>query len=742
MVRRQELLAFRRQREFGVLGGVDWRRTLLAAWVLLSGAGCAEMGMYGGTEPAVSAAPTVQASAVASDAEADEGKDDAADEPRKPTILQRGNDQVVALPEPRAPFKVDGEAVSLNFEEAPLMEVVHSIVGEVLQLDYVVEHPINGMVTLRTRTPIPRDQLLAVLESLLQSNGAVMVRDPNDRLFISSSPNARDMYPAFESAKSEGAGFSHVIVPLQFVSATEMSEILAPVAEEESFVRIDSIRNLLVLAGTRNQIDGWMEIISTFDIDQLKGMSVGVYPVEYSSVEIVGAALLELLRTMQSEGESGSALSGVVRVLPLEALDSILVITPRRHYLKQVGEWIARLDQPSDAAGEPSLYVYEVQNGDAGQMAELLSGLLGGGVGGRGGDAGGAGVAPGLTPMTSGSTAGGANAGGSAGAGSGGGNANRSGGAQYSIGDDVRVVADSFNNSLLVYAPRREYRKIEAALIKLDVVPKQVLIEASILEVQLVEDLQYGLEWAFNSSTGDYAGRGQLALGDTAIGPRVPGFSYTLTDSADAVRAVVNALAEDSLVNVISTPSIMVLDNHTASIQVGDQQPIQSGQVVTNGGNTTTVIEYKDTGVQLEVTPTVNAGGLVTMDISQSVIDVGLVDSATGQRSFLTRDVVSRVAIRSGESVVLGGLIRDNSSEGNNGIPILKDIPGLGALFSGTTKNNTRTELLVFITPRVMRNQEELRDVSAEMRRRMKGLRYSEDLPGAMRQVPVTTGTP
>jgi general secretion pathway protein D len=470
-------------------------------------------------------------------------------------------------------------------------------------------------------------------------------------------------------------------------------------------------------------------------------MSVGVFPLEYSSVEIIDTALSELLGTSMDElaggggagadgappggaaGGSGASLGSLVRIMPLEGLDSILVLSPRSHYLAKIGEWIEKLDQPQDAAGEPSLYVYPVQNGDASQMAELLQGLLAGQ--GGGGVARDGGVAPGLTATTT-------NAGGAAGgAGSSrrGGNRQGGGSMQFSVGDDVRVIADNYNNSLLVYAPRREYRKIEAALRKLDVVPKQVLIEASILEVQLVDELQYGIEWAFNDSVGDLAGSGLLALGENAIGPRIPGFSYTLTDSADAVRAVVNALAEDSLVNVLSTPSIMVLDNYTASIQVGDQQPIQSGQTVSNGGNLTTSIEYKDTGVLLEVTPTVNAGGLVTMDINQSVTDVGAVDSATGQRSFLKRDVISRVAVRSGESVVLGGLIRDNSTTGNSGIPLLKDIPGIGALFGGTTQSSNRVELLVFITPRVVRDQQDLRDISTEMRNRMKGIQYFGDLP-------------
>lgn len=195
------------------------------------------------------------------------------------------------------------------------------------------------------------------------------------------------------------------------------------------------------------------------------------------------------------------------------------------------------------------------------------------------------------------------------------------------------------------------------------------------------------------------------------------------------MKAVLNTLAEKALINVISTPSVMVLDNHTAAIHVGDQQPIQSQSTVTTGGNVQNSITYKDTGVKLQVTPSVNDGGLVTLDIDQTVTDVGPVDAATRQRSFLERHVSSRVAIRSGESVVLGGLIRDNETEGKSGVPLLMDIPVVGALFSTTTKASSRTELLIFITPRVMEGDEDLRDLNREMRARMQGLTNFEDLP-------------
>ena len=262
-------------------------------------------------------------------------------------------------------------------------------------------------------------------------------------------------------------------------------------------------------------------------------------------------------------------------------------------------------------------------------------------------------------------------------------------------------------------------------------VSAQVLIEASIIEVSLSDDLQYGLEWAFdNNLGGGNTGTGLLDLGG-GLGPG-PGFSYSITNSAGEFKAVLNALAEKSLINVISTPSVLVLDNHTASIHVGDQQPIQSQTTFTDGGNVQNSITYKDTGVKLEVTPSVNDGGLVTMEISQSVIDVGLIDPATKQRSFRSRDVNSKVAVRDGESVVLGGLILDNETEGKGGIPLLMDIPVLGSLFSTTTNSSVRTELLVFITPRVVESDEDLRLLNAEMRSRMRGLKNFEDLPKPM----------
>ena len=245
------------------------------------------------------------------------------------------------------------------------------------------------------------------------------------------------------------------------------------------------------------------------------------------------------------------------------------------------------------------------------------------------------------------------------------------------------VLADEENNALMIYSTGMQFRKIEAALEKLDVAATQILIEASILEVTLTDKLRYGLEWAFRSGGlggSNYSGSGGWGSSGVPSGT-YPGFNYTVANSSGGISGVLNMLSSESLVNVISSPSVMVLDNSTATIQVGDQVPILTGTAFTDGGNSIQSIQYRDTGVQLTVTPSVNAGGLVTMEVSQSVTDVGLEDPATGQRSFMNREIQSKVSVRSGESVVLGGLIRDNASKSGEGIPWLHKIPLLGAAF-------------------------------------------------------------
>jgi general secretion pathway protein D len=307
------------------------------------------------------------------------------------------------------------------------------------------------------------------------------------------------------------------------------------------------------------------------------------------------------------------------------------------------------------------------------------------------------------------------------------------------LGDTVRVMADHINNTLLVRATPAEYERIESTLKRLDVQRAQVLVEASIVEVTLNNDLQYGLEWSFSNNHigingNKYTGTGSLVNGTAAA----TGFTWALSN-ATGINAQLRALADKSLIKVISSPSLLVLDNQTAAIQVGNQQPISTGTVINTASDfTSTSIQYQNTGVMLAVTPAVTAGDLVTMNISQMVSDLDKSDaSATpGYPTFMQRQINTQVAVRSGETIVLGGLIKDSASSGNSGLPFLSNIPVLGALFGTHSTSAQRTELLVIITPRVLRSDQDARAVSREMRDRMRGL-TSQDLP-----VPTPPGTP
>jgi len=710
-------------------------------------------GASGSTLASESPRPAADASAELSTSAADLAQRTGDGPARREPIIYRGNNQTVKMPAVAAPVRLVGDDVSLNFEQAPVEEVLHAVLGDILNLDYVVDQPVKGEVTLRTWTPMPRDQLLKVLESLLKANGALLIRKPDGTYLVTSAEAGGSYSQRVSNPASTAAGYATVVVPLQYISAAGMAEVLEPVTEENSILLVDSARNLLMLAGTREQLNGWLDLVTTFDVDLLKGMSVGLFPLENSDVDEVAVGLNALLQE-GGDKEHAGPLSGLVRVVPVKRLNSIMIVTPRSEYLDILGKWISRMDSAPDSRWEKRLFVYPVQNTSATRLAELLNGIYADTETTRAGSAGksspggvGAGIAPGMAMETIGDGTGSPR--------KGGGGATPVDDTPDSTGKDVditsvsmttdvsesksplegvRVVADDENNALMIYATGVQYDLIKDALEQLDIVATQVIIEASILEVTLTDELRYGLEWTFSNEIGNQReGRGLLANTANVPAGQLPGFSYVVTNTIGDVKAVLNALADKSLINVISTPSVMVLDNHTAYIHVGDQVPIIDQQSTSDASSTSRItqsITYRDTGVKLSVTPSVNAGGLVTMDVEQSVTDVGPIDSATGQRAFLERNILSKVAVRSNQSVVLGGLIRENATRDNRGIPFLHTLPVVGSLFGSTIDDGKRTELLVIITPRALYSEEELRQVSKEMRSKIRKMELI-DVPDA-----------
>lgn len=623
-----------------------------------------------------------------------------------------------------APPGEDGE-ITLNFEGQGIQEVVQAILGHLFQENYTIAPGVSGEVTFATARPLTRDQVMPVLEMLLRWNGATMIwREGRYHILPINEAIRGNLVPRFDSA-DRARGYEVMVVPLSFIAPSQMAEILEPYAREDGVFRADNARGLLFLAGTRFELRNYLQIIETFDVDWLAGMSVGMFSLERIEVR-------ELLPELEAVfGEGGDTpLAGMFRFLPLERLNAIMVITPNEHYLDEAERWIARLDRSSSGAGA-RLYVYRVKNLEADVLAGYLGDIFGttGTRSTRPRTDRGA-LAPGMEPATI-TTAGEmqrqesrrndqprATEGG------------------LSLGEDgeVRITAVTETNSLLIQAAPAQYDAILSAIRRLDEEPLQVLVEAQVLIVELTDQLRYGVSW-FLANSGPEAGGPELPSGfapsrdqNTLIFGAGTSTLGTLTRRAvdrTFVAATIDALETVSNVRTISSPSLMVRNNSNAMINVGSQLPVQSTRFVggTVGETASTIgnVQFISTGVTLNVTPRVNPGGLVYLDIRQEVSSPGA-PGVGDNPTINTRSIQTDVAIQSGQTIMLGGLIQDDETESKSGVPGAQRVPGLGALFRQTRNEMVRTETLVLITPSVIDSSDRLREVSDEMVRQFRGL--------------------
>ncbi len=631
----------------------------------------------------------------------------------------------------REPRPVDGEGeITLNFEGQGIQEIIHAILGDILQENYVIAPGISGEVTFSTARPVASDQVLPILEMLLRWNGATLVwRD--DRFHVLPVSDAvRGNLTLRPSGGELQRGYQVVAVPLEYISAEQMQLLLEPYAREDAVLNADNARSMLVLAGTRAELRNYMQIVDTFDVDWLKGMSVGMFQIQRVEVADLITELEELL------GGEDSPLAGMFRIMPLERLNSIMVITPNEHYLNEVESWIERLDRSSPEAGS-RLYVYRVKNLDAEVLAGYLANVFGGeGGGGRSTarqDRGS--LAPGLETAQASSVSEFQNqtspqARDRASSGSGGG-----GGGTVTLGEDgdVRITAVLETNSLLIQASPSDYDAILNAIERLDEEPLQVLIEAQVLIVALTDELQYGVSWFLANSLPDEEGFPGLPADSGFVGsPEANNFRFgagtgflgAIADSvgSDFVSATINALESVSDVRTISAPSLMVRNNSDARINVGTQVPIQSTSFTGNTDRVFGSTQFLNTGVILSVTPRVNPGGLVYMTVSQEVSSPGERATPESNPAINTRTIETEVAVQSGQTIVLGGLIEETTNKGRSGVPFLQRIPGLGALFRSSNDSLSRSETLVLITPTVVESTAKLERVSREFSRKFRGL--------------------
>ena len=612
------------------------------------------------------------------------------------------------------------DGVTLNFEKAPLHEFLSVIFDKILLQNYVVDPSVIGTVTLHTTRPITLAAVLPTVETVLQLNNAALIYDDGVYRIIplDAAPHAARSPSVGRYSTGRDIGYGFQVVPLQFASATEIQKIVSPFLANGSTLRVDAARNILILGGPRFRLEELLATVRTFDVDWLKGMSFAMFRLEYADA----VTMVEELEQIVGEG-SDTPLAGIVRLLPIERLNAVLVITHRPVHIASVRALIEQFDLGVEGSGGRRLFIYELENGKAESIANALQQIFGTGEaetpvtrqGGLSADS----VFRPATSLSRPVVQPGSSSGGQAQAVVAQGTANGGDGIVAEQSGHIKVIADTDNNSVLVLASREDYRSIEAAIRRLDVPPRQVLIEATIAEVSLSDNLSYGVRWFLEEENWQLGFNAPVPTGASG-----EGLAFAFFDQDSSVRAFFDLLSANSTVKFLSTPQVMVLDNQTANIRVGDQIPVttRSSQSTTNpDAPIVTEVQFRDTGTLLTVTPRINSGGQVTLEISQEVSLPGTSPAVGGggNVSIAQRTINSSVTVQSGQTVVLGGLILENTTEGRSGIPILQDIPLLGNLFSKSTEDVFRTELLITVKPQVITNSREMRRATEELRRQM-----------------------
>ncbi len=665
----------------------------------------------------------------------------------------RGPANSVGRPVAAGPRQGDGSAgVMFNFNNQSIVAVINTIMGDLLQENYSIAQGVTGDVSFSTSKPVDKAQSMAILESLLSWTNNAMIRQGDRYLILPANQAVAGQLVPSMGMRQPAAGLSVRLFSLRFISAAEMQKLLKPFARENAFLLVDPARNVLGMAGTADELANYQASIDTFDVDWLRGMSIGVFGLQRATV----AELLPELQKVFGP-DSGTPLAGMLRFMPIERTNSVVAISSQPQYLQEVGEWIRTID--NGGGNEPQLYVYDVRNMKAQDLARYLRQIYGSGAIK---DEPAAEVAPGLTTTTLSTPIGGA---GSNYAGVGNGslsNLSRTGGlgqngnglgqmanaqanpqqptdtqdepeaasadasGRKSLDDSTRITAQQSSNQLLIRTRPSQWAEIESAIRRLDNPPMQVQIETRILEVSLTGELDLGVQWylgrlAGNSTTtgiGDVSGsQGALGSGGAGLGATDSLFYSFVSNN---LQIAIHALESSGKTQVLSAPSLVVMNNQQAQIQVGDDIPISQTTVNTIASDTTlSSVEYIQTGVILDVTPRINPGGLVYMDIKQQVSDAGTTTATDVNPRISTRSIATQVAVQSGQTVLLGGLIKQDDAQTVAKVPYLGSIPGLGWLFGSTGRTKARTELIVLITPRVVTSNSQAREVTDEYRQQM-----------------------
>lgn len=666
-------------------------------------------------------------------------------------IVRRGSGQMINRGAATAPAPAGaagparGGNTTFNFEGESLNAVIKAILGDMLGQNYVIAPGVQGTVTFATPKPVDSAQALSLLEMVLGWNNARMIySDGRYNILPADQALAGAVAPRAGAPGMARGGYQVQVVPLRYISATEMEKLLKPYARPNSIVNVEPSRNLITLAGTRSELANYLRTIEVFDVDWLSGMSVGVFPLQASNASKVVADLEKVFGE-----QSKSPVAGMFRFMPLEGSNAVLAITSQPDYLDDIQAWIDRIDGTGDT---PRLFTHELRYIKADELATRLAEVFGSGRGNNNGDGGASlmypnpetirGLADNMS-STSDAYGGSKDSFSSAGGGTGGGTggvgqmnldpqqATRNTTVTLEVnGDKVGVSAVPETNSLLVRASPAAWKSIREVVEKLDVMPMQVHIEAQVVEVQLSGELAYGVNWFFeravtDNGLPDAVGRttwSQLAGSIKPAGTNDGGMLWTFLGPNAA--AVISALDKVTDVRMLQTPSVFVRNNYEATFNVGSRIPINSVSVNPNLGSESTIsqVQYIDTGTILKVRPRATKDGTIFMDVVQEVSAPSGNPDANGNVRIDTRRLKTNAMVQSGETVIMAGLIQDNRTRGSSGFPGLSRIPVIGGLFGRQTTSDSRNETIILLTPTLVRNPQESRDLTDEYGRRFRAM--------------------
>ncbi|AMJ57725.1 MULTISPECIES: type II secretion system secretin GspD [Stenotrophomonas] len=681
-----------------------------------------------------------------------------ADDSQGRAVIRRGNGTVInraaaSAPAPALSAAGNGTAV-FNFEGESVQAVTKAILGDMLGQNYVIAPTVQGTVTLATPKPVSPAQALNLLEMVLGWNNARLIYSGGRYNVVPADQSLAGTVAPSTAPAAAARGYEVRVVPLQYISAAEMKKVLEPYARPNAIVGVDGSRNVITLGGTRTELENYLRTVEIFDVDWLSGMSVGVFPIQSGRASQVAN---DLEKVFGENSKTPSA--GMFRFMPLDNANAVLVITPQARYLDQIQQWLDRIDS---AGGNARLFSYELKYIKAKDLADRLAEVFGSSGSRSQGDSG-TSLAPGASPVTLGGrgqdggygqndglkgsdigSAGGAGSGLSGSSGGGMGESlqlpqQTSGNGSVTLeveGDRVGVSAVEETNTLLVRSTPQAWRSIQEVVEKLDVMPLQVHIEAQVAEVALDGKLSYGVNWFFeqavNGAPGDSPGNigmsgaglpsalGRGIWGD--IAGKVTGSGMAWTFLGKNAAAIITALDSVTNVRLLQTPSLFVRNNAVATLNVGSRIPVNSTSISTIGDNAYSTVQYLETGNILKVRPRVTRDGMVFLDIVQEISAPEGEPDKNGNYRINTRRMQTEAAVSAGDTVMLAGLIDDSSTDGSSGLPFLSRLPVVGGLFGQKTQNHRRNEVIVLITPTIVRNPQEARNLTDEYGSRFRAL--------------------